>query len=465
MKPSLHRRLLLWVASTSAATLILALLVTFSLVKSQLRRQFDDALQSRMRNVTQLVEQNNGSIDFEWNEAGSPLSPIASPGDRLTFWASGTIIQVYPNDSAPLQRPQQMERIEPIDFGGAPYRLGAVQFVPRREHGDDSQSISVTFAMAAPTKELESTLATIWWSLCGALLFGLVLVVLGTLLAVSRGLQPLSATADEITAHANEDLSFRFQAVDQRPEELKPLLNRLNNLFERLESVIDRERAFSSEIAHELRTPLAGLRAKIDVALSKPRSAEHFKVTLDGCREIVLQTSLIVESLLATATPAKHNERRQSSNLSSEIEHTLIELGELADIRELSVRSEIIPAVYVEVDKYQLRIVLRNVIANAVAYADAQTEIHIDCSIIGSEAVVRINNASHGFSADWTDKVFDRFWRADTSRTETGIHAGLGLPLAKRVVEQTGGKISAHYKDGRFTLTIVWKAAEVAPAN
>ena len=459
MKPSLHRRLLLWVAATSIVTFVLALLATTLFVESQLWNQFDNALQDRLGNLTQLVEQHDGTIDFEWSEAGTSVSPVTGPGERLTCWTSDHVVHALPDGSAALQRPQHVGQVESIQCDDASLRLASVQFTPRGEHGEDSQAVTVTLALAVPTAGLDSTITTIRWAMCGALLVGLGLTACGTRLAVNWGLKPLADTAEEIAEHASEDLDFRFQSVQQRPTELQPLLSTLNTLFSRLEAAMQRERAFSSEIAHELRTPLAGLQAKLDVALSKPRSAADLRVTLDECKHIVLQTSLMVESLLATAASARHSGLSQSSNLSSEIEHALIEVGESADKRSLSFHSAIAPATYAMVDEYRLKITLRNVLENAVTYADAGSEICIECSRKAEEAIFRVTNVASEFSADWTDAVFERFWRADASRTQTGTHAGLGLPLTKRIVEQTGGRITAQYEQGRFTLTVWWQAA------
>src|SRR5262249_32577664 len=115
---------------------------------------------------------------------------------------------------------------------------------------------------------------------------------------VARGLHPLSQLARDVERRQANDLSAPIDGTNL-PQELLPLVNELNQMFGRLGAAFDRERDFNSEVAHELRTPLAGLRSTIDVTLGRARQPVEYAEALADCRLIVVQLQSLVEQLLS----------------------------------------------------------------------------------------------------------------------------------------------------------------------
>ncbi|WP_419580283.1 sensor histidine kinase [Stieleria magnilauensis] len=240
---------------------------------------------------------------------------------------------------------------------------------------------------------------------------------------------------------------------DSLPRELHPLLETLNALLDRLEQAFEHERSFSADVAHELRTPLAGLRAKTELAIAKPRTADEHQQTLTQCHRMILQTSAIVESLLATATSSGET---MVSGVNPE--SVLLKLAEdmVAETtkRQLNFKFRIPQFFELKCDPRTVEIILRNLMENAVAYADCESEIDVIAEQSPVVTTIRIANAATGFPAEDISQVFDRFWRRDTSRSETGNHSGLGLSLCKRLVESMNGTIEATCQHDVFTVNL-----------
>jgi two-component system sensor histidine kinase QseC len=128
----------------------------------------------------------------------------------------------------------------------------------------------------------------------------ILLSILVALLTVRQGLRPLTAIAGEIAAVRETDLATRIAAEDV-PGELLPIKERLNDLLSRLEAAFNRERRFTADVAHELRTPLAGIRSTIEVTLSRGRDQKEYKTALSDCLAIMENMQTMVNNLLMIA--------------------------------------------------------------------------------------------------------------------------------------------------------------------
>ncbi len=459
---SLHHRLLLLVGACSAATLAISGIIVCLLVESQLWSQFDGALRDRLYNLTQLVEQDTEKVDFEWNESEALSTPLLDPDARVTCWCAGQVIEVVPDGATPLPKlaSSPASKVHSIVLDGQPARAAVIQFVPRTE---GSLAISapktVTVAIARPTQSVLSVIKIIRWSLVAAAAFGMLLTSLGAWIAVARGLLPIRLATSQIARVTPECLNRKIDEISTQPVELQPLLSTINQLLDQLRIAMDRERALSSEIAHELRTPLAGLRAKLDVALSRPRSATELQQTIQECSGIVEQTSSMIENLMATIVAASGTTvAGESVKLSAIIEEIILQFDERMTERGLSVIHHIDEGVFLPMGELSARTVINNLVDNAVCYADADTVIDLECQRVGDVAHFRIRNHVRDFPEGQVERVFERFWRVDDARSNSEHHSGLGLALAKRLVELSSGRIEARYQAPWFEVAIYWNS-------
>ncbi|QDV09782.1 Sensor kinase CusS [Planctomycetes bacterium Poly30] len=325
--------------------------------------------------------------------------------------------------------------------------------VGERARGAESHPVEVVIARS--TRELEQSLRLLRWILF-ATWGGSMLACAGVLgWLVRRGLSPLRRLSKQINDADQEGLDRTFELAGAA-EELEPVVNQLNGFVERIREAFEREHAFTAHAAHELRTPLAGLRSTLEVSLSQPREAPEYVEAERECLRIALQLQRLVERLLELARAAEPNaERREDTvDLLALVDEAWLPLSDAAAERGVSLELDVPEELVVTTDRQLLLRVLQNVLENASVYADAESSIEVTANAEGEGFRLTCSNEAQAVTPGTAENAFDPFWRSDSARTATGIHAGLGLALCKGFVDVLGGKISIRTIEGRFTMTI-----------
>jgi signal transduction histidine kinase len=279
------------------------------------------------------------------------------------------------------------------------------------------------------------------------------LVSAGTMMAVvRRGLKPVNTLADRIARIDDGDLSQRID-LSAPVGELVPVVDRLNEMLARLEKTVQRERVFTANVAHELRTPLAGLETALEVCASKPRSETEYHQVVQRCLDTTTAMRGMVNNLLMLS-------RVDAGQVSLECEpidlHPFVAecwepFRERAAERGLTVDIDYpCDAIPLTTDREKLRIVFYNLFDNAVRHSEAGGQIAVRVQPTGDHLVFEFRNSGCTIEPAQLDKVFDRFWKNDEPRSEGVRHCGLGLPLARQVVELLGGAISVSLADGEM---------------
>ncbi|HSP20521.1 MAG TPA: histidine kinase dimerization/phospho-acceptor domain-containing protein, partial [Myxococcaceae bacterium] len=318
---SLRRRLVGSVLAVVAGALgTLALLLYLSL-RETLWERSDENLGEEARAVAARVEEGPGGWELEDGEGSSE----AAEGLWYTLRADdgrmldGSMGVPGPVDLDGLQIGTPVTRPLP---GGARTRVLRLSLSPRLDDAvtrPSGRKLEVT--VAHPTAQLETTLATLRAQLAGAT--GLVSVAAALLVGwvVTRSVRRVETLGREIDRIDASGLERRLSAAEL-PLELEPAANKVNELLGRIQASFDHERRFSQDVAHELRTPLAGILATTEVALSRHRSVGEYRQSLEATHQIGQQMGAVVESLLQLA-------RAEAGTLSSRNEP--VDLRELVD--------------------------------------------------------------------------------------------------------------------------------------
>lgn len=272
-----------------------------------------------------------------------------------------------------------------------------------------------------------------------------------------RPLHRIGTSARRIAAGSHSD---RIDTTGL-PEELAALAGVLNEGFVQIEETLVRQRQFTADASHELRTPVSVILAQSQTALARPRSEAEYRQSLEACQRAAQRMRRLVESLL-TLTRLESGEeplRPQGVDLNELAREAVEAVRPLAQESRIRLRFEpATPAITLNADPDKLGQVVLNLLGNAIAYNRPEGEVAVSTGIHGTEAFLRVTDTGIGIATEHLPKIFDRFYRVDPSRTNTRGHSGLGLAISARIMAQHGGRITVESEPGRGSTFTVWLA-------
>lgn len=284
--------------------------------------------------------------------------------------------------------------------------------------------------------------------------FVLALVGVCALVFVKLGLRPLnrlSSAAAHISAH---DLSTRIDAT-ALPKELQSLGFAFNAMLDRLDEGVRRLSEFSSDLAHELRTPLATLLGRTQVALSQPRSSAELVDVLEGNVEELQRLSRLVSDMLflARADDARASLDCVELDFSDEARQLAEFLELLALERDMEI--DVSGHAVVTADRQQVRRAITNLVSNALRHGTPGSTVRVSGYVDGDTGCIDVVNDGPPIPPEHQVRLFDRFYRIDGSRTRDSGGSGLGLALVRAIMTLHEGTVRLHSDRAtgtRFTL-------------
>jgi two-component system heavy metal sensor histidine kinase CusS len=309
--------------------------------------------------------------------------------------------------------------------------------------------VAVATNLAHHQVYMDSFLRTLWLFVAGAAsLTGL----LGWI-AVRSGLKPLHAMREQTLRITAQQLSRRL-SVDAVPQELADLAQSLNDMLARLEEAFKRLSEFSSDIAHELRTPVSNLMTQTQVALSRPRSADEYRGILESNAEELERMARMISDmlLLAKADNGLVIPNRESLNLADEVRTLFDYYDALAEEKQvtLTLRGE----AQIRADRLMLRRAVGNLLSNALRHASLDSELIVQLETLADAVQIHVTNRGTTIAPDHLDRVFDRFFRVDPARQHNAEGVGLGLAITKSIITAHGGTINVVSGDGETTFCL-----------
>ena len=298
---------------------------------------------------------------------------------------------------------------------------------------------------------MRSFLQTLWLFVAGA---AALTGFLGWAVA-RRGLQPLRAMRDQTQGVTAQQLSHRLP-VASFPVELAELAQSLNDMLARLEEAFLRLSDFSSDIAHELRTPVSNLMTQTQVALSRARSADEYRTILESNAEEYEHMARMISDmlLLAKADNGLVVPHRETLQLATEARALFDYYDAVAEDKGLHLVLE--GDAPVAADRLMLRRALGNLLSNAVRHANAGSSVRVQISADADQVLIAMENQGDTIAHEFLERVFDRFFRVDPSRQRASEGTGLGLAITRSIVLAHGGSIAVTSDAGltRFTMTL-----------
>ena len=303
------------------------------------------------------------------------------------------------------------------------------------------------------------------WALATALVVtgGAILLVsvLGGWWFMGRALAPLDRINQTARRMSEGDLAARIPAgaVDT---EVGQIVLALNDAFDRLHEAVARQRRFTADASHELRTPLATLSTEVQWALARPRSAEELRSSLEVCARAAGRMQAVIERLLFLARGEAIAVRTTPVRLDEIAREAVEHVRALSDAAGLVVTLDAEPAT-IEADPERLLEAVTNVLTNAVRYNVPDGRVSLRVTTAGEQAMLEVRDTGIGIPAADLPHVFDAFFRGDPARSRDTGGAGLGLAVARAVVEQHDGTIECSSAPGEgTTVRMYWPAGRPA---
>jgi two-component system heavy metal sensor histidine kinase CusS len=273
-------------------------------------------------------------------------------------------------------------------------------------------------------------------------------------LAARNGLSPLRAMKARAQAVSAHRLDERMP-VEAVPVEMADLAQSLNDMLLRLQTDFERLSAFSSDLAHELRTPISNLLTETQVTLSQKRTADDYRNTLASNSEELQRLARMVSDMLFLAKTEHGLALPHPETIALETE-----VAALADFYEALAADKSLQlvtegAAQMEGDRLMVRRALSNLLSNAIRHSPEHGQVRIVIRSTPQGAEVSVSNQGEAIAPDVLPRLFDRFYRADTARRHPASDgAGLGLAITRAIMQAHGGTVSASSEHGinRFTL-------------
>jgi two-component system, OmpR family, heavy metal sensor histidine kinase CusS len=445
---SLTNRLTFLFACTSAAMLLGLGLLISNLVERHFEELDSEVLagklelaQSTLAKVQKRADM--GTVAQQLNQAligHSGLALVVRWPDKTTLFASSGAD--FPRML--LERSSVQDAMRPVlakSEDGKPY-LRIAASVPMGLTGVPPAIVEVALDSSYHQHFISTFQNALW-----------VIVILAAILsgflgrmAVRRGLAPLTAIKQEASAITANRLHQRL-AVESVPLELEELVQTLNTMLGRLEESFQRLSDFSSDLAHELRTPVSNMLMQTQVTLTKTRSADEYREILYSNEEEFNRLSRMISDMLFLAK-ADHGLVAPFNDV-IDLEQEVCDLFSffevLAEGKNVALR--LVGKGSVTGDRTLMRRAISNVLSNAIRHTHATKRVDVIINLLNSgDLSVRIENTGDPIAPEHIPRLFDRFYRVDASRHDSSEGAGLGLAIAKSILALHGGSI--HVESG-----------------
>lgn len=480
-RPSLARDL---VRRLVVGLFLLSIVLSALLYLSSSRRflaDFDEALSSKARALASLVQQDAaGKLEFEFADEFMQEYEANEGKEYFELWnPDGTVLEKsgslhghhLPRSGGTLENPEFRFGTMP---GGIPVRTASMRFVPQLNDeaesalgGEDAKSTqTVTLVIGRSTAQLSRSLSTLLMALGGGAVLLPVFAAVLVGWTIRRGLLPVFDLAVQVEKIDSDNLQQRIQ-IDNAPRELEPIEQGTNRLLERLSAAFDRERRFTSNVSHELKTPIAEALAALTVANGWADDAALQAKARQDATSALRRMQRLVEALfcLARADNGLNKLQLTTLELNAVIDTCIQKLQYLAAERNVRIGTQQLQQrIAIPSEPALLETVLMNVFRNAVEYAPTDSVVSLSVQANDQHVNIKCTNQAPGLSADDANHLIEPFWRKDVSRTDGDQHNGLGLSIADSVARAICGALRVSLEDsGELLVEVILPIREYDP--
>jgi len=458
---TIRGKLLFTLGFVLAVALASASVLTYGFFRSRLDDDLDSHLKTLAFAASRIADLRHTQVQA-YLEQGLDLKPGGAfvalfdrDGkviDHSTGFSEALALSDAVRQSSPGRSEAMLEEVRTPN--GRAIRVGTFARVDYLD-GERSLQFFAQAGMPMDRHQLKLRQLTIWLAMSGAGLW-LVAMFIAWLL-MNRWLHSLTTLSHAAKQMTESKQTRQRVHVDPRDAEIASLSQSINQLLDHLEAAHSTQQRFIADASHELRTPLTILRGEIEVALRKPRSADEYREVLQSNKEEIELLSRLTDNLLtlARADAGQIVIHRDQIGLVELVREVSEKLRPAAQVRGVEIDIEADGETVLSCDRMQIERVLFNLIDNAISYSPRDEKVKVEISGDGGEIRIEVSDSGPGIQPEHLPHLFDRFYRADQSRSREHEGAGLGLAIVKTFVEAHGGSVEARSEIGRGSVFVV----------
>ncbi|QXI10966.1 heavy metal sensor histidine kinase [Pseudomonas zeae] len=435
----------------------LVALLVFLLIGGALYQQVDKGLgllpEAELDARYSVLESalNRFGTPEHWVKINAKLKLLGEEDKRIRFW----VVSGYPGyeygqpDAAIRTFAKGPLGMHDLQLPGQPYPLKVLLTeLPAKD-----QRPPLRFMIGIDTETFHETQHNLLIALIGLAIVGVLMASALGYWVARIGLKPLIKLSHEAQRLAPPLRAGRLR-LSPLPPELEQFVDSFNSTLERVEQAYSRLESFNADVAHELRSPLTNLIGQTQVALTRGRSAEHyFEVLQSNLEELERLRSIINDMLfLASADQGNKATKLTSTSLADEVATTLEYLDFI--LEDAQVEVQVSGDAQVQIEVAHLRRALINLLSNAVQHTGAGQVIEVRIEVEAHQVSIGVANPGSPIASEHLPRLFERFYRVDASRSNSGNNHGLGLAIVKAIALMHGGDVFVRSDRGMNTFGI-----------
>jgi len=445
VRPSLTRRLLTLYVVTIMVVVGVAGGTVWVLMRRALYAGLDAGLNTEALALASRLDAEYGQVEFEEGEGRSLISEPSSPSVQILD-DRGRIVFSSP---VPADGQTFVERLSGVGPEGSPMwftehlapaeglsRVLALHVVVPREDaaagdGDDSATVGAWVVVARSLAPIDQTLAQLASVLASAVGAAMLAAFAGGLVVARRGTQPVRALAESVGRVDPACPELQLEAA-RVPVELEPIVRTTQRLLKRVRGELLRQRQLTADVAHDLRTPVAGVRTLLDVCLQRERSLPEYVAAMEKARAALRELSRLLDDVLTLSRLDSCADEPvwTQVRVKDVVAAAVATVQPLAAARNVGIDITACPGAEIRTDRGKLVKIVSNLLSNAVEYSAAGAAVHIAVQVEQGALQIAVTDGGPGVPAEMRNRIFDRFVRADAARAPGDGHHGLGLPIA-----------------------------------
>ena len=469
-KLGLRTRLTLIFILVFAGIQVLTTGISYRILKFRLEESLRQELRERAAGLRGYLHFKDGKPSFNYDEGDPDEAFFVETSTRyyqIIDQATGKLVDqsheldllnwdIDPDSVQAIQTPKVFSDAE----------AGAVKLLFHNEVVRSPQGQSYLLQIGANRNPIDAALRQFLLMAAFVVPAGLAFASAASWWVAGRALQPINALTQAAAEIGISGLDRRLPLRGTH-DELDRLSTTFNDMFARLEKAIGEMKQFTASISHELRTPITVLQGEAEVMLLQPHSVEDYRRLLASHLEEYGRLTNLINRLLTLARADAGEIRMHPATLDlAQLTRYLVDqLDAVASSKQVSLSMRSDKPVYVRADREWMESAILNLLDNAVKYTPEEGKVTVSVENHVMEQKLEIRDTGIGIAPEALPRIFERFYRADPSRSSHGEGAGLGLSMVQWIVKRHGGRIEVKSELGKGSCFTVWLPAEPESAD